>query len=371
VILRRLIAGVLVSLVLAVGVGHAAEVRIASWNIQNLGWGENKSFPALARVIAQYDFVAIQELMNEEAIEHLRDKLEDKTGQSWEALYSHPLGRTSYREKYAFLWRDDVIEYVDGAVVYLDDRDHFAREPFSARFRARDTDFDFVAATVHVTYGRRIADRTPEIHALRLYWDWLAEVYPETDTRRLLLGDFNLRPAHEAWGELLEVAQPLITEGATTLSTSDRQYANLYDNIFVPIDHDIPIADVGIMPFPELLTETTGRYWSHEKARRHVSDHAPVHVLVGARDLRSTTTGALHVPNRQASEDQKPDEPGCIDLNTAEPERLEELPHIGPSRAEMIVEGRPWSDVDDLTRLSGIGPARLSEIEASELLCEP
>lgn len=55
----------------------------------------------------------------------------------------------------------------------------------------------FAAATVHITYGQRIGDRTPEIRALAAYWDWLAESYPEDAGRRILMRDFNLRPGHE------------------------------------------------------------------------------------------------------------------------------------------------------------------------------
>lgn len=50
-----------------------------------------------------------------------------------------------------------------------------------------------------------------------------------------------------------------------------------------------------------------------------------------------------------------------INVNTADAELLAELPGIGPSRAEAIIEEREangsFESADDLTRVSGIGPA--------------
>ncbi|MDQ2069826.1 helix-hairpin-helix domain-containing protein [Natronospira bacteriovora] len=349
------------------------DVRIASWNIENLGWNNDKSLHAVARVASQYDFLAIQELMRPEAAEALADKLSDKTGEPWEAIYSESLGRGTYQEHYAFLWRQQAVEYVDGAVVYLDDRDLFAREPFSARFRVRETDMVFAAATIHVLYGDRVSDRTPEVQALADYWRWLEEIYPEDRDRILLLGDFNLPPDHSAWSPMLELAEPLITEGATTLSPQDRHYANLYDNILLPLEHGFGIIAAGIDAFPESLTDTGERYWSHQAARNHVSDHAPVYLLVGSVEARAMRSGPLRVPNWQrgvAVEQGKLSEEVCIDLNTASTEELQRIPHIGPERAKELVHGRPWSELSEVKRVPGIGPTRLNEIRSSALVCE-
>src|SRR5690606_15521028 len=121
--------------------------------------------PALARIGAHFDFLAVQEVMTAEGVERLQRELEKHTGERWGLMYSHLVGRGGYREMYAFLWREAAIEYVDGAVVFLDTTDRFAREPYSARFRERASGWEFVAATVHIVYGRSTEDRTPEIHA--------------------------------------------------------------------------------------------------------------------------------------------------------------------------------------------------------------
>ncbi|ADC73152.1 Endonuclease/exonuclease/phosphatase (plasmid) [Thioalkalivibrio sp. K90mix] len=335
-----------------------ADLRLASWNIQHLGWNVGKDYPAVARIAAQFDFLAIQEVMNAEGIYRLRDTLEDATGAEWSVLYSDALGRNTYREKYAFLWREAAVEYVGGALTYIDEADRFAREPFSAVFRSRGTDQHFLAATVHITYGDRVADRVEEIEALRRYWDWLADVMPEYAGERILFGDFNLPPHHDGWASMRAVAEPLVTEGATTLSTHDRRYANLYDNLWVPKDHTLPLGDAGILPFPVVLSEVTGVYWDHEKARDRVSDHAPVYVLFEGNTLHDAVVAEIA--------DQ---EAGCIDLNRASVSELTALPHIGEARAEAIKDGRPWNAVRDLKEIRGIGAGRLEEIKARGEAC--
>jgi competence protein ComEC len=59
----------------------------------------------------------------------------------------------------------------------------------------------------------------------------------------------------------------------------------------------------------------------------------------------------------------------CIDINTASIERLEEIMHIGPARAQELINLRPFSSVDDLGRIKGIGPARIADIKSQGLAC--
>ena len=125
----------LLSLLLSTAVVPAlAETRIASWNIRNLGWDNGKDYAALAEVGSRFDLIAMQEVMSEEGVGRLEAALEARTGTDWDRLCSHLIGRGSYREMYCFTWREDRVSWVEGAVVYTDDRDLFAREPFSAVF---------------------------------------------------------------------------------------------------------------------------------------------------------------------------------------------------------------------------------------------
>ncbi|MCZ0704434.1 beta-lactamase superfamily II metal-dependent hydrolase [Natronobacillus azotifigens] len=59
----------------------------------------------------------------------------------------------------------------------------------------------------------------------------------------------------------------------------------------------------------------------------------------------------------------------CIDINTASIDDLQEIIHIGPARAEDIIQLRPFDSVDALTRVNGIAAGRLQDIKNQELAC--
>ena len=48
---------------------------------------------------------------------------------------------------------------------------------------------------------------------------------------------------------------------------------------------------------------------------------------------------------------------------------MDKIKHIGPSRAAQILELRPFSSLDDLVRIKGIGEKRLAEIKDEGLAC--
>ncbi|MEM7417293.1 MAG: ComEA family DNA-binding protein [Gemmatimonadota bacterium] len=51
-----------------------------------------------------------------------------------------------------------------------------------------------------------------------------------------------------------------------------------------------------------------------------------------------------------------------IEVNTAPEDELIDLPGIGPALAQRIVELRPFTSVNDLQRVSGIGPATIERL---------
>jgi len=58
-----------------------------------------------------------------------------------------------------------------------------------------------------------------------------------------------------------------------------------------------------------------------------------------------------------------------IDINTASLAQLDELTGIGPKYAQAIIDARPFSSVDDLLRVSGIGEITLQKIKTQGLAC--
>ncbi|RQD69400.1 MAG: MBL fold metallo-hydrolase, partial [Tindallia sp. MSAO_Bac2] len=62
--------------------------------------------------------------------------------------------------------------------------------------------------------------------------------------------------------------------------------------------------------------------------------------------------------------DQDPDPaPTRVNINTASFEELQEIVHIGEARAQEIINLRPFTSLDQLTQVTGIGPARLQDIK--------
>lgn len=58
-----------------------------------------------------------------------------------------------------------------------------------------------------------------------------------------------------------------------------------------------------------------------------------------------------------------------IDINSASLERLEELDGIGPVKSQSIVDSRPFEDIDDLLKVTGIGDKTLENIKNQDIVC--
>ena len=272
--LQHVIRGLLVGSIVAASSVAAEPTRIGSWNLMRLGDGDTRDIDGMARVASLFDIIAVQEVMSSAGADRLLARIEATSGEDWDMILSDGIGRGSYKEMYAILWQTDAVSWIDGAVVYADPGDVFAREPLSARFKTADG-LSFVLASTHIIYGDSVAERETEVAALGAYRDWLTASFPGTPV--FVAGDFNLPPDNPAWTAMGVASFPMITAGATTLSSKDRQYANLYDNIWAPAGVPLPIVSAGIIQYPEKVLEI-----DHETARSRVSDHAPVWIEIDA-----------------------------------------------------------------------------------------
>ncbi|HLS65960.1 MAG TPA: MBL fold metallo-hydrolase [Pseudogracilibacillus sp.] len=95
-----------------------------------------------------------------------------------------------------------------------------------------------------------------------------------------------------------------------------------------------------------------------------------------AYDVTTEKTGEVvaktKTPQEKTTSKNKPKEKvtsNCIDLNEAPKEQLMDIIHIGDVRADEIIKLRPFSSVDDLSRVNGIGPARISDIKDENKAC--
>ena len=60
---------------------------------------------------------------------------------------------------------------------------------------------------------------------------------------------------------------------------------------------------------------------------------------------------------------------GQIDINSASLEELDKITQIGPARAEQMITLRPFSSVDDMIRIIGIGETNINLIKSQGLAC--
>ena len=73
---------------------------------------------------------------------------------------------------------------------------------------------------------------------------------------------------------------------------------------------------------------------------------------------------AVRTPSQSKKADALKD---AIDVNHASAEELQKLPGIRPKMAQRIIDERakaPFKSVDDLRRVSGIGPKTLEKLRA-------
>ncbi len=99
----------------------------------------------------------------------------------------------------------------------------------------------------------------------------------------------------------------------------------------------------------EVTSDTSGNVEHQEEADESGSDE--------------NTSSEQNSNNEAASSEN------CIDINSASIEELQQIHEVGPARARDIKDRRPFSGVEDLERVSGIGEVRLEEITSEGLAC--
>src|SRR5437660_5458469 len=167
----------------------ASTIRIATWNLRKFSerQGAGQYPPDLVEIAgiiksARFDLIAIQEVQREgQIVEKLRRQLNEP----WRHVVSD---RTGNNERYAFLYRADRVDIVDGSarLILGPETAVFDRAPFTASFKAGQ--FDFVLLTVHLSYtdhSRGASEATALAALSRRIVDGAAE------KDLIVLGDFN------------------------------------------------------------------------------------------------------------------------------------------------------------------------------------
>jgi endonuclease/exonuclease/phosphatase family metal-dependent hydrolase len=240
----------------------ARPIRIATWNLRKFSDRARPDLVTIASLIKSnaFDLLAVQEVQQQgQTVQRLRMAL----GEPWRHVISDQTGN---HERFAFLYRADVIETVtEPALVASPEAVHFDRVPFAGTFRAGQ--FDFTLVTVHSWYGDANfnARRAQETRALARVCESLLATSPEKDL--ILLGDFNEFRTGGNFHYLAAIDFVPLNFTPTNLSSTEA-----YDNILINRTPTREYANVsGVLLFDE-----THFADDDKRAADDVSDHRPV-----------------------------------------------------------------------------------------------
>ncbi|XP_030585008.1 deoxyribonuclease 1 like 4, tandem duplicate 1 [Archocentrus centrarchus] len=170
-------------------------MKIAAFNIQKFGRSKVSDpnvLSILTKIVSRYDIILILEVVDGsgKSIKTFMDALNRSNRKHHYTLkISTRLGRTSYKEQFMFLYRDDLVDLVDTYQfddVVTEGADVFDRDPYILRFRCHSTVLkDLVMIPVHT----KPEDSEKELDEL---YDVFEHVKKKWSTDNIMmLGDFN------------------------------------------------------------------------------------------------------------------------------------------------------------------------------------
>lgn len=270
---------VLLVLVSGLSAAQAGDLRIGAYNIKSYGMTKvAKPFVIenIVKIVARYDLVLIQEIRNkdEKAVYELKKKLEEYTNNAYSVIISEPLGRSTYKEQYAYLYKNKTVSlvshyiYDDGLEPF---EDTFSREPFIAKFKEK------LSGKTFTTIGAHLA---PDFVVNEM--EELANVYKDVKKRyktkdMIFMGDFNADCHYldEYEEENLKLKDSKYTwhiarnQNTTTIETNDCSY-----------DRIITTGSISKNVFDSAVFNIMNEYGLNVEEANSISDHFPVEISV-------------------------------------------------------------------------------------------
>ena len=245
-----------------------AQVKICSWNLQNLGKSKSDSeIKFMAQTLKDFDIVALQEIVSghggPQAVARLAGEL-NRTGAKWDYEISEPTNSTPYAtERYAYLWKPNKVKKIQKAFLEQIFVHQIDREPFLADFEYREEQFTVV--NFHAIPKKK----QPETEIK--YFKHFPQTYSERNL--IFLGDFNVPQTHTVFNPLKKMNyKPVFVGQKTTMKmkcVGEECLASEYDNIFY---------DFGKVTVLESGVVLIYKSFSNMTAVRRISDHIPIWV---------------------------------------------------------------------------------------------
>ncbi|WP_372366044.1 endonuclease/exonuclease/phosphatase family protein [Candidatus Uabimicrobium sp. HlEnr_7] len=237
--------------------------KLATWRVRSFSSSsrDDREMLFIKRVAQKYDFLVMQDIKDEEAVERLVEKL-NQAGKEYKFEVKLP---------YCFLWNSKFIKQLQPARFIQSSS--FQRRPLFSSFKAGN--FDFVVLTHHTT-TRSLTERKAEVRLLSDAFKEVQRNFPnEQDI--LLAGCFNRPPRFSEWDELFEIpgmSAAFRKPVKTTISDTD-----VSDNFFFLEDN---LGELGILEvdkFDEEIFRNDDR-----EASRVVSGNRPCFLELDTTD---------------------------------------------------------------------------------------
>ena len=166
-------------------------IKIAAFNTKTFGSKKIKNthvFDQFVRLIKMYDIIFLQEIRNKSlgAVHRLFEEL-NKESDEYDYRITEPLGRSSYKEQYAYFYKKTIFKEVSFSetIIYPDSDDDFEREPFLIYLKLRNRNIDFFLVGVHV----KPSDVVKEVKRIEDVYLFGESYFNDSDA--IILGDLN------------------------------------------------------------------------------------------------------------------------------------------------------------------------------------
>lgn len=286
------------TLLLLLLAGGAEAFRICAFNAQRLTLAKvarEHVLDTLVRILARCDIMVLQEVVDssDSAISLLVRELNRFDGSGpYSSLSSPLLGRSTYMEKYVYIYRSHKTQVLD-FYVFQDKDDLFAREPFVAQFTLPSKVLPrLVLVPLHTT--PKAVEK--ELNALYDVFLNVSQHWQSKDV--ILLGDFNADCASltkKRLGELQLRTQAgfhwVIADGEDTTVRASTHCA--YDRIVLHGERcQSLLHTAATFNFPRI-------YGLTEEEALNISDHYPVEVELSraAHKIQPLSLAALLLPS--------------------------------------------------------------------------
>lgn len=243
-----------------------SQVKILSWNIENLGSSKSDSIIVfIANTIKDYDVIVLQEIVagdgGSQAVAKIASELNGK-GSKWDYVVSDPTSSSAYKtERYAFLWKTSIVSKVGEAWLEKKYNLEIDREPYYCTFQYNNK--QFTIANFHAI----TKSKQPETEIK--YFKFLPSEYPNLNL--LFVGDFNCPQSHTVFNPLKKMNyNSVFINQKTSLKKeckNDDCLASEFDNIWYN-SNKISIDNSKVIHFYNLFNTL--------KEAREISDHIPI-----------------------------------------------------------------------------------------------